>query len=242
MFSYNVAAKIAANVIFVLEPKVLYHKKLQKVDEKKADRFGFDTVKKWANYIVKIAKMDITVEGIENIPKDRPVLFTPNHQSYADIPVLIYALKDFDFGFLMRKSLNNFFAIDHISRMLKCVPIDQANARDSAKGIQQTAKQIKDGLSMVVFPEGMRTFSNTPTEFKNGAFKIAQKTGVTIVPIYMRNVHKVFEGNENVIQPAEIYVKVLEPIETSEMSRAEVKELHDKVYNIILKESEKLND
>ncbi len=243
LFSYKTIAKIAGQLILVMEPKIAYHKYLEKKEQQeKADKFGFPAVKKWASFVVKTAKLKITVDGLDKIPTDRPVLFTPNHQSYADVPVLLHVLRDFDFGFLMRKSLNKFFAIDQISHIIKCVPIDQDNPRDSMRGIQKTVDQIKSGLSMVVFPEGKRGYTNTPDTFFNGAFKIVQKTGVTVVPIYMRNIFKVFEGNNMVIAPADIHITILDPIETAEMTRDDVKKLHDRVYNLILNESKKYAD
>ena len=90
--------------------------------------------------------------------------------------------------------------------------------------------------------EGKRGFSNTPDEFKNGAFKIVQKTGVTVVPIYIRNVFKVFEGSNGIITPTSVKVTILDPIETKDMTRADVKELHDKVHSVILEESKKYKD
>ncbi len=242
-FSYKAFAKIFGHLFLVMEPKIFYHKLLEKQgQQEKADKFGFDAVKKWAGFATRAAGMRITVEGIEKIPTDRPVLFTPNHQSYADIPLLLYVLRDFDFGFLMRMQLSKFFAIEQISHIIKCVPINQENAREGIKALNKTAEQIKNGLSMVVFPEGKRGFSNTPDEFKNGAFKIVQKTGVTIVPIYIHNVFKVLEGSGGVITPTDVKVTVLDPIETSKMNREQVKELNERVYKIILDESKKYGD
>ncbi|MBQ8767681.1 MAG: 1-acyl-sn-glycerol-3-phosphate acyltransferase [Clostridia bacterium] len=243
LFSYTAFAKIFTHLFVVMEPKIAYHNFLMKKgDVKKADKFGFPAVKKWAKFATKAAGMRITVEGLEKIPKDRPLLFTPNHQSYADVPLLLHVLKDFDFGFLMRMQLNKFFAIEQISKIIKCVPINQENAREGIKALNKTAEQIKKGFSMLVFPEGKRGFSNTPDEFKNGAFKIVQKTGVTVVPIYIRNVFKVLEGNDFQITPTDIKVIILDPIETGDMKRDDVKQLHDKVYNLILNESKKYND
>ena len=95
---------------------------------------------------------------------------------------------------------------------------------------------------MVVFPEGKRGFSNTPDEFKNGAFKIVQKTGVTVVPIYIRNAFKILEGSGGIVTPTDVKVTILDPIETSEMNRAQVKELNERVYNVILAESQKYEE
>ncbi len=240
IFSYTAYTKILGQLLIVMEPKIAYHKYLvKKGKQEKADKFGFPAVKKWATFATKTAKMNITVEGLEKIPTDRPVLFTPNHQSYADVPLLLHALRDFDFGFLMRMQLNKFFAIEQISKIIKCVPINQENPREGMKALRKTADQINDGLSMLVFPEGKRGFSNTPDEFKNGAFWIVQKTGVTVVPIYIHNVFKVLEGNDFQITPTDIKVIILDPIETGEMKRDDVKQLHDRVYNLILEESKK---
>lgn len=243
LFSYKAFAKIFAHLFVVMEPKIAYHSHLEKKgQQEKADAFGFPAVKKWAGFVVKAAKMNITVEGLEKIPKDKPVLFVSNHQSYADVPLLLHVLKDHNFGFLMRMQLNQFFAIKQISHILHCVPINQENAREGIKSLNKTAEQIKNGLSMLVFPEGKRGYSNTPDEFKNGAFKIVQKTGVTVVPMYLRNVFKVLEGSGSVVTPTDVKVTILDPIETSEMNREQVKALNEKVYNIILEESKKYND
>ena len=243
LFNYKAFGKIFLHLLVVMEPKIAYHKHLEKKGEfEKADAFGFPAVKKWATFVIKTAKMNITVDGLEKIPQDRPVLFTPNHQSYADVPLLLHVLKSHNVGFLMRMQLNQFFAIRQISHIIRCVPIDQENPRDSMLGIKKTAEQIKQGYSMVVFPEGKRGYSNTPDEFKNGAFKIVQKTGVTVVPIYMRNVFKVLEGNDSCITPTDVHITILDPIETGHMTRNDVKQLHDQVYNIILAESQKYDD
>ena len=224
-------------------PKIKYFNHLEKKGaHEKRDAFAFKAVRKWSKFVVRAAKLNIEVEGIEKIPTDRPVLFTPNHQSYADIPVLLYALSDFYFGFMMKISLAGVPFIGAISKMLKSVPVNQENPREAVKAVHKTIETIESGHSMLIFPEGKRGYSNTPDEFKNGAFKIVQKTNVTVVPIYIRNVFKVLEGNDGVVAPADIKITILDPIETDNMTRADVKDLHDKVYNVILDESKKYED
>lgn len=242
-FSWKVIFKVVCNLLFVMNPKIMYYKHLDKKGKyEKRDAFAFKAIKKWAKFIVKTARLNVTVEGLEKIPTDRPILFTPNHQSYADIPVLLYALSDFYFGFMMKISLAGVPFIGTISKMLKSVPVNQENPREAVKAIHKTIENINSGHSMLIFPEGKRGYSNTPDEFKNGAFKIVQKTNVTVVPIYIRNVFKVLEGSDGVITPTDISVTILDPIETGDMSRADVKDLHDRVHNVILEESKKYKD
>lgn len=239
-FHRKVVFKIICNLLFVMGPKILYFRFLKLIGkQEKSDSFGYKTVKKWADFITRVAEMNITVEGLEKIPHDKTVLFISNHQSYADIPLLLHVLKDFDFSFMMKISLSKVPFIKGISQMFKCVPVNQKSPREAAQSIRKTVENIKNGNSMLIFPEGKRGFSNTPAEFKNGAFKVVQKTNVTVVPIYIRNVFTVFEGNNRVIAPADIKVTVLDPVETENLTRADVKVLHDRVYNIILDESKK---
>ena len=169
-FSWFVIIKVIGHLLFVMNPKIMYYNHLDKRGKhEKRDAFAFKAVKKWAKFVVRTAKLNITVEGLEKIPADSPILFTPNHQSYADIPVLLYALSDFNFGFMMKISLAGVPFISSISKMLKSVPVNQENPREAVKAIHKTIETIEGGHSMLIFPEGKRVFSNTPEEFKNGA-------------------------------------------------------------------------
>lgn len=233
--SYWFLLRFYLYIFVVLIPKIPYFKYLTK-----KGRIGertekvFKAVQKWADYTVKIGKSKVTVNGLEKIPADRPVLFVSNHESYADIPMLIYALRDFNFGFMLKSTIADIPLIKNYLEYMYCITVDQSDIRRGASAINRAADFINSGKSLLIFPEGRRSFSNTPDEFKNGAFKVAQKTGVTVVPIYIHNIHLTYEGNCRRIAPADISVTVLDPIETDKMSRAEVKELNEKVFNLIL--------
>lgn len=241
--SYWFLLRFYLYIFVVLIPKIPYFKYLTK-----KGRIGertekvFKAVQKWADYTVKIGKSKVTVNGLEKIPADRPVLFVSNHESYADIPMLIYALRDFNFGFMLKSTIADIPLIKNYLEYMYCVTVDQSDIRRGASAINEAADFINSGKSLLIFPEGRRSFSNTPDEFKNGAFKVAQKTGVTVVPIYIHNIHLTYEGNGRRIAPADISVNVLDPIETDKMSRAEVKELNEKVFNLILEYSRNFPD
>lgn len=204
-------------------------------EEKKEFSLATKTVQDWSEYCLNLAECKLKVNGLEKIPTDRPVLFVSNHQSYADILVLLYALKDYPFGFVARKTMANMPFIKQLFRHFKTVPIDVTDVRQSVEAINKTAENINNGYSMAIFPEGRRTFSNTPEPFKNGAFKIAKKTGVTIVPIYLHNVHRMFEGNGHQLGlGVNVSVNILDPINTEGMTRSDVNTLNEKVYEMIL--------
>lgn len=188
---------------------------------------------KWSEYCLNDAGVTLTVNGKEKIPTDKPVLFVPNHQSYADIPVLLYALRGVPFGFVIRYTMAALPLIKNFVTPLGCVSIKQEDIRQSVGALNKSAENINDGFSMLIFPEGRREFTNTPKPFKNGAFKIVQKTGVTVVPIYLHNSHMIFEANGKRIGSPEVTVTILDPIETAEMSRADIKILNEKVFDAI---------
>lgn len=227
-------AKFFIYGIFVAMPQL--KKELRKKEgERIPNRDGAigEIAYKWSEYCLNDAGAKITVNGTEKIPTDKPVLFVPNHQSYADIPVLLYALRGYPFGFVIRYTMAALPLIKNFVLPLGCVSIKQEDIRQSVSALNKTAENINDGFSMLIFPEGRREFTNTPKPFKNGAFKIVQKTGVTIVPIYLHNSHFLFEGNGMSIGSPEVTVTILDPIETAEMSRADIKILNEKVFEAI---------
>lgn len=222
-------------------------KKMEALEKKDETREEFllatKTVQDWSEYCINTAECKLTVNGLEKIPKDKPVLFVPNHQSYADIPILLYALKDYPFGFVLRKTMASMPFIKQLFRHFKCVPIDVTDVRQSVEAINQTADRINNGFSMAIFPEGRRTFSNTPEPFKNGAFKIARKTGVTIVPVYLHNIHRLFEANGHQLgKGVKVSVNILDPINTEGMTRSDVNTLNERVYKSILELSQSIKD
>lgn len=235
--------KVGTYGITKVSPAISKMKKLaEKGEELKCNILAAETVQKWSAYCIKAGNWKVSVHGIEKIPKDKPVLFVPNHQSYGDIPILLHALRDFRIGFVVRETMAKLPFINQLVDHMKCVPINVYDVRESAKALNQTIENIKAGYSMVIFPEGRRTFSNIPEKFKNGAFKIAKKTGVTIVPIYLHNVHRAFEGNGHVLGHPHITVSVLDPIDTSNMTRNDVSTLNERVYESILDYSRKFNN
>ena len=97
---------------------------------------------------------------------------------------------------------------------------------------------VESGRSFVIFPEGTRYKGEEggAGEFKQGAFRIAVKTGAPVVPVAITGARALFENNGNLCHPGTVRIKVLPPIQTAGMSRAEQKQLPDAVRQTILAE------
>lgn len=242
LFWYKWWGGFIAHCLYYMAPKLSVLRRISKKQGvSAAEEEAFKTVQKWADRCVKTGRHSLTVNGLEKVPTDRPVLFVSNHESYGDVPFIICALKGFNVGFVLKSTMLGIPFIGDFLKYMHCVPLDQTNMRAASKSINLAAEEIEKGYSLVIFPEGKRSFNNYPAEFKNGAFKIAMKTGVTIVPIYLHNVHYTYEGNGCMVTPADVTVNFLDPIETGSLTRSDMQQLNVKVYNIISDFAEKFN-
>ena len=175
----------------------------------------------------------MTVEGQENIPAG-PCVFVGNHRSYYDIPLLLASL-DKPTASLPRKSWKDPAA----------EPLDEAaglrvraarRPAASVRALNDATAIVESGKSFVIFPEGTRYKGEEggAGEFKAGAFRIAVKTGAPVVPVAITGARALFENNGNLCHPGSVHIKVLPPIRTAGMSKAEQKQLPDAVRQAIL--------
>lgn len=126
----------------------------------------------------------IKVVGLENLPEDPGFTIYANHTSMMDIPVLMYKLYDYPVAFLAKKVVKDLFSIGKWTPPLGCVSIERTNNRKGAESIIQVIKNVKRGLTMVVFPEGTRSSEiGNLLRFKEGSFRVALKSKAPLVPI-----------------------------------------------------------
>ncbi|MFV0516006.1 MAG: lysophospholipid acyltransferase family protein [Aminipila sp.] len=181
-------------------------------------------VSRWAQRLLNLAGVSCKVQGLENIPKDTPVLFTANHQGYFDIPLMITGLDDV-YPIIAKKGIAKLPFISNWMILFDCLFLDRNDARQSLRIFSEAEALIKRGKSVIIFPEGTRSRKDEPGEFKSGAFKIAIKTGVPIVPVAINGSYKAMEANHMWIHPAKTRVTILPPIDTKNLSKEEIKNL-----------------
>lgn len=189
-------------------------------------------VRAWAGALLRLAGVSVTVTGLEHIPKC-PAVFVCNHQGNFDIPILLTSLPRAN-GILAKQELKKLPFIRTWMCFFGCVFVDRKNPRQSVAALGQAAKNVENGLSVVVFPEGTRSKGDEAGEFKAGAFKIATKTKAPIVPLRMDGSYKVMEQNGNWIRPAAVRLTVLPPVETAGLTKEEIKELPEHVRALIV--------
>lgn len=116
-------------------------------------------------------------------PKHRNYVFISNHQSQLDIPVLEVLLKDYNVRFLAKKSLFSIPFFGWGIRALGYVPVDREDPKEGLKSLLACVERVKEGVSLIVFPEGTRSATGELLPFKVGGFLIPLKAGVPICPL-----------------------------------------------------------
>ncbi len=174
----------------------------------------------------------IKVVGKENLPENPGFSIYSNHTSMMDIPVLMYALKDYPVAFLAKQMVADLPFIGKWTEPLGCVMIDRTSSRKGAQSIIQVIKHVKNGSSMVVFPEGTRSYkAEELNEFKHGAFKVALKSKAPLVPLSI-----VKANNYRLIKwpfVKRITIVIHKPLEYSKYKEINSIDLSNKVKTII---------
>lgn len=186
----------------------------------------------WGRSCLFLAGLKIEVQGAGNIPSDTPAIYVSNHQSNFDIPI-IYSGLPVNFNWLAKKELFRVPFFGHAMRKSGCIPIDRSNRRATMHSILEVAQQIKDGTSIVIFPEGTRTPDGRLQEFKKGALLVAAKAQVPVVPLAISGSYDIQPKDRWSIKPGKLKLTILPPVSTVNLKTRDIDQLTEKIHNLI---------
>jgi 1-acyl-sn-glycerol-3-phosphate acyltransferase len=188
----------------------------------------------WSRMILLIARARVQVSGLDKLTAGRAYIFAANHLSMFDIWVFL-AYLPFQFRFVAKESLFRWpFLGWHLKRSGN-ISVDRRNPRQTLLSFQAAGKKIASGISIVIFPEGMRTWGDTVAPFKRGSFLLAQKAGAAIVPVTIIGSHRLLARGSAMIRPGAIEVRIHDPIEYDEYRNLDLQTLAESVRQTILK-------
>ncbi len=165
----------------------------------------------WGSLLVNAAMIKVSVSGLENIPVGKAVIFTPNHQSYLDIFILLKILP-VSFRFvIMRKLFKVPFIGYHIAQA-GFISLDRNDRKRSIRTIHQVIDLLKKNESFVIFPEGKLTLDGTIGEFGRGTSIIIQRSCVPVVPIAIDGTFVALPKGQWRIRSGKVAVKIGKPI------------------------------
>lgn len=181
----------------------------------------------WSDILTRLNPFwDISVTGLENIDKKRTYIVISNHQSIADI-ILMYRTK-MQFKWIAKESLFSVPIIGWNMRLAKHVRLSRGNFGSIKKVYREAATWLRAGMSVLFFPEGTRSESNEMGDFQNGAFKLAIKEKVPILPICLQGTGGAIPKGSWIFQTkTKGGLKVLPPIETAGFGPADFVKLKE---------------
>ena len=189
-------------------------------------------VQHWMATLMKIAGCKVTVKGLENIPKDRSVVFVANHQGDYDVPITMTMLGAPP-AMVAKIETRKIPMVRTWMELLDCIFIDREDPRQAITAMRDAGQILEAGRNIVVFPEGTRSRGDHMNPFKTGVFKIPFHAGVPIVPVVIDGSYKIMEANHNLMCPGTVNLTVLPAIETAGMDRAAQKALPAEIAAMI---------
>lgn len=165
----------------------------------------------WAKIIVNLTPgWNVLVEGKNNIPTDKKFILVANHESMTDIFVMYFS--GLQFRWLSKASV---FKIPFIGQAMYAsgyIPIERGNKDSHKHALERSAEVIRTGIPMFYFPEGTRSRGGVLKKFKTGAFKLANDTGASIVPVCIQGTRDLLLKGSILPGNANVTIRFLPPI------------------------------
>lgn len=188
--------------------------------------------KYWSKIVCRAALSRIKVVRKGNLDPNQSYVFVPNHQGVFDI-FLIYGYLGCNIKWVQKKELRKIPFVGKASEMAGHVFVDQSSLKSMKETIHNAANEIKDGISMTIFPEGARTFDGKIGRFKKGAFIIATELGLPVVPLTVNGPFDRMKIHTYLLNPGKLELVIHEPIPTKGLSEEDIPTLMNKSKEVI---------
>lgn len=189
-----------------------------RVNSKAKQEWSLRIVRGVFRFILKLAGVSLTVEGVEHIPTDRAVLYVGNHRGYFDILAGYVTVPGLT-GFVAKKEMEKAPLLSIWMHYVNCLFLDRNNIKEGLKTILTGIEKVKNGVSVWIFPEGTRSSGDVKEllEFHEGSLKIAEKSGCPVIPVAILGTSEIFEDHLPFVKPGRVEIRYGEPIYLKEL-------------------------
>jgi 1-acyl-sn-glycerol-3-phosphate acyltransferase len=201
---------------------------------KSKTNFFQDAARAWARFLIIFSGVKVSCFGLENVPRQGPVIIACNHQGAADILVLL-AYLPVRFRFAIKKEL---FRIPFFGGYLKKAgyfPIDREMILSAYRTVETMAGFLQAGDSILIFPEGTRSRTGELGRFKRGSLLAAQKSGAPILPVAISGSFHILPTGTWRIHPCPVKLSVGKPIHIKDENdyNGKVEEVRDAIARML---------
>jgi 1-acyl-sn-glycerol-3-phosphate acyltransferase len=186
----------------------------------------------WSKVILRVCGIRVTVQGLANVNPEIPRIYMSNHQSFFDIWTLL-AFLPVDFKFILKQELMKIPLLGPAMTRAGYIGIERKDPRKAVKSIALAAQRIRDGASVLIFPEGTRSPDGRLQSFKRGGFNLAFRSGCDIVPMTINGSHRIATKGSLRINKGSYSFHIGEPISLSNYRKKDIQRLMDDVHQAI---------
>lgn len=194
--------------------------------------WGYWPGKIWSHIVCNVLLLPVKVEGRENLQQGQSYVFVANHQGAMDI-FIIYGYLCRNFKWMMKKALRKVPFIGFACEKAHHIFVDKSGPSKIEESINEARQTLKNGMSLVVFPEGTRTYTGKVGRFKKGAFLIADQLQLPVVPLTISGSFQVLprqKGMLNFVKRHELRLTIHKPILPTGKGDKNIQETIKKAY------------
>lgn len=195
-------------------------------------RLSYHPARFWARMCCKICFVRVEVAGLELLDTCQSYVFLLNHQSIFDIFV-VYGWFPFIFKWMMKAELRKIPLVGKACEAAGHIFIDRSNPIAAKHSLEKAELQLRNGVSVVVFPEGTRTYTGRMGQFKRGAFRIATDLSLPIVPVTLRGSFERMNRKTFNVTPGVVHVQVHMPVDVNPYLPDKISQLIQKTWDDI---------
>lgn len=194
--------------------------------------WGYYPGKIWSQLICFFLLLPVKIKGKENLDREQSYVIVANHQGIFDV-FLIYGFIGRNFKWMMKKSLRKLPFIGKACESAGHIFVDRSGPKKIAETIRYAKESLKDGVSLVVFPEGARTFTGHMGYFKKGAFQLAIDLQLPVAPVTITGSFEVKPRTSKWVYWHPLTMTIHPPIPAKEQSPKMIRETLNEAYAAI---------
>ena len=197
--------------------------------------FGYYPGRIWSKVVLRVLLLPIHVEGREHLQPRKSYVFVANHQGPVDI-FLIYGYLGRNFKWMMKKALRKMPLVGVACEKARHIFVDKSGPKAIKETIDKARATLQNGTSLVVFPEGSRTFTGHMGLFRKGAFQLADDLQLPVVPVTIDGSFDVLTrmAGFNFVHWHPLRLVIHEPIPPVGEGKEDIKHTMEEAYRVIM--------